>query len=175
MRFWIIAAALAAAGCAAQSAPRTLTCAAERAVYLNRAEPGARLRVFKPPHAQSAASDLAAIVDFEGERYWFAFTASQGYSRNYIGRTGDMIEAARREDSGEDADDEHREPEFDGSEISFFDASYGVIETLPQTGAPAPAHIYASGIGSAIWYSIPRRSIPIAMWDLAECAPNAQL
>lgn len=147
-------------------------CAAENALYSVRGESGAQLRVFKPPHAQDATTDLAARVSFEGETYWFAFTSSLGYSRNYVGRTGDMIEAARREDTGEDVGEDHQEPEFDGAEIHFFDSAYNVLESLPQAGEPAPAHILASGIGSAIWYSTPRRLIPRDMWDLTGCAED---
>lgn len=176
MRFLILAALLAVSGCATQNAAPALSCPAERAIYRLRDAPGAALRIFKPPHPQNAYSDLAAIVDFEGERYWFAFSASMGYSRNYVGRTHDMIEAARREGSGEDANDPPPQaPEFEGSEISFFDADYDVSERIPQLGDPAPAYIYASGIGSAIWYSVPRRQLPIQMWDLAECADHAEL
>ncbi len=180
MRLLILAAQmaflLAVSACAAQTATPSISCPAEQAIYRLRDEPGAALRIFKPPHPQNAYSDLAVIVDFEGERYWFAFSASMGYSRNYVGRTADMIEAARRADNGEDANDPPPQaPEFEGSEISFFDANYNVTERLPQLGAAAPAHIYASGIGSAIWYSIPRRQLPIQMWDLAECAEHAEL
>lgn len=169
MRALLLGFALVISGCAS-ARPEALSCVAERAVYANRAQPNAELRIFKPPHAQNAASDLAARVAFEGETYWFAFTASNGYSHNYVGRTGDMIEAARREDAAEDDGEEHQEPEYDGSEIVFFDPDYNVLENIPQSGEPAPAHIIATGIGSAIWYSEPRRLVPIAMWDLKSCA-----
>jgi hypothetical protein len=154
---------------------QTAPCPAERAIYALRGQDNARLRLFKPPHAQNASSDLAAIVDFEGERYWFAFTSSLGYSRNYIGRTGDMIEAARREHEGLENGENQPEPEFDNSEIVLFDAHYNVIESLPQSGDPAPAYLYSTGIGSAIWYSIPRRSLNRALWDLTGCAQSNTL
>lgn len=156
---------------ACASAPEALlSCPAERGLYSIRGEPGASLRIFEPPHAQNAYSDLAARVEFEGETYWFAFSSSLGYSRNYVGRTNDMIEAARLEDAGGDNDEERQEPQYDGSEIHFFDARYNLQHNLPQSGDLAPAHILATGVSSSIWYSIPRRELPRAMWDLSGCA-----
>jgi hypothetical protein len=169
MRIGFLAATLLLASCA--SAPNASpACPAERAIYTLRGEPGATLRILPTPHPLNAHSELAARVDFEGETYWFAFTSSLGYSRNYIGRTDDPFEAARREDAGEDDGEIPQPPEYDGSELTTFDAAYNVLPNVPQRGDPAPAHLLATGVGSSIWYSIPRRALPKALWDLTSCA-----
>lgn len=169
MRSLLLLAALALSACATApaAAPR---CAAETAIYTLRGQPDAMLRLVRTPHPQNAYSELAARVDFEGEVYWFAFVSSLGYSRNYVGRMDDPFEAARRDDAGKDADEEHPEPEYNGSELHSFDAAYNLIEGVPQAGEPAPAHLVATGIASAIWYSLPRRQLPRSVWDLASCA-----
>lgn len=171
MRSLLIAAVLAAAGCAGTPhAASPTSCPADRAVYTLRGEPGAVMRFVRTPHALNAYSELAARVDFEGETYWFAFASSLGYSRDYIGRTEDPFEAARREDAGEDASEVPAEPEYSGSELTLFDAAYNVIEGVPQADDRAPAHVLATGVGSSVWYSVPRRVLPKALWDLTSCA-----
>jgi len=165
MRSIMIALTLALSACA--STPETVPlCPAERAIYTLRAEPAAQLRTLRTPHALNAYSELAARVEFEGETYWFAFVSSLGYSRDYIGRTEDPFAAAQREDDGGDS----AEPEYNGSELISLDARYNLIEGVPQAGEPAPAHLVATGVGSAIWYSIPRRQLPKSIWDLTSCA-----
>ena len=170
MRFIFLAAAVAVSACSTPSQSATQqACPAERAVYALRGEPNASLRLIRAPHPLNANSDLAARVTFEGETYWFAFTSSLGYSRNYVGRTDDPFEAARREDAGEGAGEEQQEPEYNGSELVSFDAGFNVLPNVPQSGEPAPAHLLATGIGSAIWYSTPRRILPQALWTLSGC------
>ncbi len=169
MRFIFLAAALTLSACASTEY-QPETCPAERAVYVLRGEPNASLRLVRTPHPLNAYSDLAARVTFEGETYWFAFASSLGYSRNYVGRMEDPFEAARREDSGEDVGEAHREPEYNGSELVTFDSDFNVLENVPQAGAPAPAHLLATGIGSAVWYSTPRRVLPRALWSFGGCA-----
>jgi len=176
MRTLILAALVAAGGCAAQphiAPPQAASaCPVEQALYRIRGAPEASWRFVATPHALNAFSDLAAQVDFEGETYWFAFSASQGYSRNYIGRTVDPFEAAALVDAGEDPDPLYAEPEYNGSELHLFDAAFDAIENIPQRGDPAPAHILATGVSSAIWYSVPRRELPKAMWDYVDCVDD---
>lgn len=171
MKLQWLALSLLLSACA-PAAPTPLACPAEFARYTLRGAPGAMLQFAVPPHAPNAHSDLAARVDFEGETYWFVFTSSLGFSRDYIGRTDDPFEAARRADAGQDIGHEPRAPEFDGSEYVGFDASFNLIEDLPHAGAPAPEHILANGIASSIWYSTPRRVLPKGLWDLSACAPR---
>lgn len=171
MKLQCLALSLLLSACATATPP-ALTCPTEFARYTLRGAPGATLQFSVPPHAPNAHSDLAARIDFEDESYWFVFTSSLGFSRNYIGRTDDPFEAAGREDAGEDIGQEPLEPEFDGSEYLGFDASFNVIEDLPRAGEPAPAHILANGIASSIWYSTPRRVLPKGLWDLSACAPR---
>jgi hypothetical protein len=134
-------------------------------VYALRGAPNASLRLVRTPHPLNAYSDLAARVTFEGETYWFAFVSSLGYSRNYVGPTDDPFEAARREDAGE----EQQELDHSGSELVSFDSDFNVLPNVPQSGEPAPAHLLATGIGSAIWYSTPRRVLPQALWSFSGC------
>lgn len=165
--------ALSACGAGVSMPPAIpLGCMAEGAIYRLDGAPSAELRLVKPPHALNAASDLAARVDFEGETYWFAFTSSLGFSRNYIGRTEDPFEAARREDTGEDAGETAREPEYEGSEYVGLDVNFDQIESVPRADTPAPAFIVANGVAASIWYSEPRRVLPKATWRLAGCGQS---
>lgn len=174
MRSLLLVLLLAAAGCVSSRTDTTaISCPAERAIYQIRGEPDARLRIIRTPHALNAYSDLAIRVDFEGDTYWFAFVSSLGYSRDYVGRTVDPFEAAAQEDQGLDPDQRYTAPDYDGSEIAFFDANFDTIESAPpQAGDPAPAHLLATGISSSIWYSVPRRVLPKALWDLTACAAD---
>lgn len=169
-----IALALCACSPALDAGP---ACPAAHARYELRGAPGAQMTLVRAPHALNAYSDLVARVEFQDETYWFAFTSSLGFSRNYIGRTEDPFEAARREDAGEDIGEEHREPEYDGSEYVGFDSNFDVIPEVPRAESQAPAHILANGIASAIWYSEPRRELPLGLWSLTSCvgqlAPSA--
>jgi hypothetical protein len=171
--FLVIAAALSAcASATAQNGPAQASqCRAEMALYRIRGA-DATLRIMPTPHALNAYSNLAARVDFEGETYWFAFVSSLGYSRNYVGRTVDPFEAAAREDAGLEVDPAYVQPEYDGSELTLFDANFDVIENVPNNGDPAPAHLLATGISSSIWYSVPRRELPKALWDFVECVDD---
>lgn len=155
--------------CASTTSNGQPSCPAEHAVYTLRGQPNAQLRILRTPHALNAYSELAARVDLEGETYWFAFVSSLGYSRDYVGRTMDPFEEARREDAGEDATNPYAEPDYNGSELISFDADYNLIEGVPQAGEPAPSHLVATGIGSAIWYSVPRHELQRSIWDLAAC------
>lgn len=172
MRFIFLAAALALSACSTSAArPATpQTCPAERAVYALRGEPHASLRLIRTTHALNAYSDLAARVTFEGETYWFAFVSSLGYSRNYVGLTDDPFAAAQLEDAGSAVDEEQQEPEYNGSELTSFDSNFNVLPNVPQSGEPAPTHLLATGIGSAVWYSEPRRVLPRALWTFSDCA-----
>lgn len=169
----LIAALMVLSACAsAQGSAQTnpIACPAEGALYRLRGQPDAQLRIVRTPHPQNAHSELAVRVDFEGETDWFAFVSSLGYSRDYIGRIADPFEHARREDAGEER--EISEPDSDGSELISFDEAYNVIQGVPQAGEAAPAHLVATGIGSAIWYSLPRRQLQRSIWDLAACEGN---
>ena len=171
MRFMILALSLALAACAtSRPSASAIACPAERAVYTLRGEPGAQMRFMRTPHALNAYSDLAARVDFESDVYWFAFNSSLGYSRDYIGRIQDPFFAAAEDDAGEDAGEIREEPDFASSELISFDADYNVIAAVPRSGEPAPQHLAATGVGSSIWYSLPRRQLPKAVWDLTSCA-----
>lgn len=168
---------LALGGCAPPDQATGPVCLAANANYHLRGRPEARMTLVAPPHALNAYSDLVAKVEFEGDTYWFAFTSSLGFSRNYVGRTENPFEAARREDAGTYAGQERQEPEYSGSEYVGFDANFDVINEVPRSAAPAPTHILANGIASAIWYSEPRRELPLGLWDLTSCvgqlAPSA--
>lgn len=174
MRHPVLVFFLAAALGACASAPNqenAISCPAEQAVYRLRNQPVAELRLMRAPLAPNAYSDLVARVDFEGEAYWFAFVSSLGYSRDYVGRIPDPFDNARPEDVADNLEDlaPAPDPEYSGSELISFDKDYNVVAGVPQTGQPAPAHLVATGIGSAIWYSAPRRELQRSIWDMADC------
>jgi hypothetical protein len=169
MRLVLLAAAIALSGCTA-SPPKSLSCTAENAVYKLRGQPGAELRLLKAPHPLNAYTDLAARVSVDGGTYWFTFTSSNGYSRDYMISTTDPFVEAKDEESAQAETENDEGDEADLSEFHAFDAAYNVIEGSPRSGQPAPAHILAPGVGSAIWYSTPRRELNRSVWDLSACA-----
>ncbi len=172
IRSLALAALVAASGCVTPTQAPASGCIAEQALYRIRGA-DATLRFVQTPHPLNAYSELAVRVDYEGETYWFSYSASMGFSRHYIGQTEDPFEAAAREEA-ETADSEPPAPaaESDSNELVLFDANYDVIEALPQKGGPAPAHVVATGISSDIWYSLPRRVLPKAMWDFSACVDD---
>jgi hypothetical protein len=173
MRLILLAAApLAIAACTASS-PKSLACSTENAVYKLRGQPGAELRLLKAPHPLNAYTDLAAKVSVDGGTYWFTFTSSNGYSRDYMISTADPFVEPKDEESAEAETEDDESGEADLSEFHAFDAAYNVIEGSPHSGQPTPAHILAPGVGSAIWYSIPRRELNRSVWDLSDCTETA--
>lgn len=172
MRTVLLAAALVLAGCSAK-APKSITCPAETSVYKLRGQPGAELRLLKAPHPLNAYTDLAARVTVGGGTYWFTFTSSNGYSRDYMIPTTNPFEEAKDEDTAEAETEGDKGGDADLSEFNAFDAAYNLIEGSPHSGQPAPAHILASGVGSAIWYSTPRRELNRSVWDLSACSTAA--
>lgn len=163
--------ALALSGCAAldeigeETARLRPDCPAERAIYAIEGS-AAELRIVKPPFPASAASDLAIRVQAGEDVLWFSILESNGYGARYLGYISDP--------TAPDAADPHdAEGESGGREFGLFDADMNAILNTPQAGDPAPAFLYAPGVGQRFWYDrAGRQPIPNGMWRRVTCAPR---
>lgn len=159
---------------AVSAAPK---CSASGAIYHLR---GAK-RVIAGFQRQRYQTNFASNVFFwvrtpDGRRWWFAMNAPNGSRGFYLSPDVD----ARKIDMPNpeiDPTDEADNP----IEIDFhsFDRLYNVNHFLPQADTPAPAHLFASGLGPLLWYNPTAAAngdktarsvgLPIAMFDLVTC------
>ncbi len=155
-------------------------CTAEHAVYQLRGAPGVTAGFTKQRFQINYASDLFFWIKTEdGRRWWFSMNSPNGYGGIFLSPDVDAekITEADREAEAPPPPDDPIEVDFD-----LFDGDYGYLDNPPQSGAPAPAHLLARGIGPLLWYnpvgaangdkSAKAASVPIAMYDLAGCASD---
>jgi hypothetical protein len=165
----------ATARAAAGTAPAS--CPAERASYRLNAEAAfpAELR-WEGPGA-GRASDLLLRVrsDVTGRDYWFRFASSQGYA----GLTLLPVEApgpSAREDGIRDLEVE--EAALPLLRVFPMREDLAVLHDAARSGAPAPRHLFAPGLGQAFHYGeLPQQAaapggseaMPRAVWTLDAC------
>jgi hypothetical protein len=139
------------ASLAALSAPAfSGDCPADGATYQIGKEPGFTFSLAKSAE-QANASDLSATLKTPTRHWDFDFTASNGYSFNYL---------LPRQVS---------EAEEDGYRIYFWDEAFQPLD-IPQSSGKAPAYVFAPEIGLSLWYGVGEREfLPIAMWRLQPC------
>lgn len=151
-------------------------CPAERATYrLNApADFTAELRGGLP--GTGAASDLVLRVHSRAtdRAWWFVFAAAQGY--------GGLSMLPVEPPGPRTAEDGMIAAEVEDDvvqRLGFFplDEALVVRDLPPQSGRPAPRHLFMPGLGVLLHYGgLPgtpeRESLPIALWTLAECRPG---
>jgi hypothetical protein len=149
---WVMMATvgLAMAAGAAQAA-----CPAERAGYALDGDPDHRLDLDLAPHPNAWSALRLTLTTRSGPRH-FTFTASNGYSLTYL--VPDPPAA------GIDEADGSRPP----LEVYVFDRGLKLLD-LPQPGAPAPAFLFAPGLGPLLWYGAGREELPLGIWRFAGC------
>lgn len=160
--------------CAAP-APKAPSCAAPGAIYKLRGQPSAVFRLVKPPHPMGTASDLIGRLDLEGQTWWYSLTSSNGYSHDYLISEADPFKASDEDERADKADESDESDDGGTLEMVFFDSAYNVLEGPPQGSGKAPAHLLATGLGTALWYSTPRHELKKSIWDLSVCADKAAL
>lgn len=172
----MIALALMAAGLAASQQ----ACPAERALYKLRGVPGVTAGFTRQRFQINYASKLFFWVRTpDGRRWWFSMNAPNGTGGVFLSPDVDATKITEA-----DREAEPKPVTTDPVEADFFtlDRSYNVTDNPPQLGYPAPAHLFAPGLGSLMWYnpvgaangdkSAKAFSLPTAMYDLNGCAPK---
>lgn len=114
-----------------------------------------------------------------GRRWWFSMNAPNGTGGVFLTPDVDATKITPG-----DRDIESAAVPNDPIEVDFdtFDRRYNVTNNPPQLGDPAPAHLFARGLGALLWYNpigaangdkaAKASAIPIAMFDLTGCAPR---
>ena len=159
-------------GLSAEAAP----CHTEKATYKPVTnDNGARLH-FTAAKQPDAWSNLNLVLTSKrtGKTYRFRFTASNGYSSNYLIPMPD--EAAKP------ADDKKSDDEIASRDITaFFFAANMKSLAIPGASTAAPKYILLPRLGAALWYGsmndkdIPNREfIPNEMWVLSNCQTKAK-
>lgn len=141
-------------------------CTLGNAVYRPVEESDAVIR-FMPP-GPTAHTDYAMRLEFPstGKAYDFAFTFSNGYSRQYALLVLPDEEENAEADGGAD-DEADMAADLPSSTISFFDAALRRMEDV-SLGGPAPDYLILPDLGTGLWYGSPdgdRDNIPPeGMW-----------
>jgi hypothetical protein len=170
---------LLAALCVASPALAEPACSIERAVYRLHGAPQFRAGFARERVATSIVSNLRFYLKTPRRIYWFGFESPNGYGGTFLFPQVDPAKETGDEPDGPALDDSVRDLTFDA-----FRADLSVWETPPASGDPAPAHLFARGLGAPLWYnpvdlangdkSAEPETMPIAMFDLAECAPDVR-
>lgn len=152
-------------------------CTTEHARYQLRGAPGVTAGFAKQRYQINYASDLFFWVKTDdGRRWWFSMNSPNGYGGVFLSPD---VDATRITEADREA--EPPPPPEDPIEFDFdsFDADYGHLDSPPQSNDPAPAHLFARGLGPLLWYNpvgaangdktAKTASVPIAMYDLIGC------
>ena len=127
------------------------------------------------------ASDLAFWLKTPARTYWFSFGSPNGYGGTYISPDIDPRASSRMSDD-EERDATGRVTAGDTMTIEFdaFAADLKPYEMPPQSKDPAPARIFARGLGPALWYeplslsggdeTAAQEAMPIGLFEPAGCS-----
>ena len=171
-----VPALMAVAGTSA-SASASQGCPAERAVYKLRGAPGVTAGFARQRYQLNYTSNLFFwIQTSDRRRWWFSMNLPNGFAGISLSPDVDATKITRADHEADPPPAPENPIQID---FDMFDRNYGVIEIPPQARTPAPAHLYARGIGPLVWYNpvgaangdktAKTASIPIAMYDLAGC------
>lgn len=168
---------MAAFGLMALALAAAPACTAEHAVYQLRGAEGVTGGFAKQRFQVNFASDLYFWIRTpDGRRWWFSMNSPNGYGGVFLSPDADAtkITEADREAEPPPPPDDPIEVDFDS-----FDSDFGHLDGPPQSADPAPAHLFARGLGPLMWYNAvgaangdktaKATSIPIAMWDYVSC------
>jgi hypothetical protein len=148
MRFVIFASLVLCVSGAAEA--KSKLCLADHAVYQMDDAKGFTIK-FVNAKEPTAYSQLDAILTTPTRSFAFSFTASNGYSFNYL--------VPRWKDAAADAD----------FHLFLFDNKMKTLE-LPQMGKAAPPFLLTPELGTFLWYGEePREFLPANMWHLQGC------
>jgi hypothetical protein len=126
------------------------TCLADHAIYHMEDAKGFALTFVKAKEP-SAYSALDAVVTTPTRKLEFSFTASNGYSFNYLVPKWNGV------------------PEDSSFHIFIFDNKMKTLD-LPQTQKSAPPFLLTPELGTFLWYGEePREFLPANIWRLQPC------
>ena len=155
-------------------------CPIDKAVYRLNGAPQFTAGFLRQDRRKVMASDLVFWLKTPKRTWFFAFSSPNGYGGTYISPDIDPRLAARMDD-----DEEHdATARAKGDEPPFipFDAfgpDLKAYESPPMSNMPAPARLFARGLGPSLWYesvtlagndpAAEPESMPIGMFEPAGC------
>jgi hypothetical protein len=153
-------------------------CPIDRAVYRLQADPNFTAGFARRDPRLNSPSDLAFWLKTPKRTYWFALASPNGYGGTYISPGPDP--AAETAAMEAEPDDEDATAEQTVSiELDVFDARLRALPRPPVSSDPAPARLFARGLGPALWYDAvglaggdpgaEPESLPISMFEPAGC------
>jgi hypothetical protein len=165
---------------AAAAAP-VPACPIDRAVYRLNGAPEYTAGFAPQERRNRQVSDLVLWLKTPKRTYWFSFGSPNGYGGTYIAPALDPGPLAAMSDDDMYAALDKLE---EGEPVTImFDAFGPDLRTLavPQSTDPAPALLFARGIGPALWYEpnslaaggeAEQESMPIGLFQPAGCADS---
>ncbi|WP_114951886.1 hypothetical protein [Sphingosinicella terrae] len=155
-------------------------CPIDRAVYRLNGAPQFTAGFARQDRRKQLGSDLALWLRTPEHLYWFSLGSPNGYGGTYLAPDIDPRRAARMDDD-EERDTAERIEAADMPPLPFdaFRADLSTADGPPQTSDPAPALLFARGLGPALWYDWTRaaagdpravqESMPIGLFEPAGC------
>lgn len=155
-------------------------CPIDRAVYRLNGAPEYTAGFAPQERRHAAGSDLVFWLATPKRTYWFSLGSPNGYGGTYISPALDPRESVKLGDDDLDAALDALETDEPVSvELDAFAADLKAFETPPQSDNPAPALIFARGLGPALWYNpvglaggdkdAEQESMPIGLFQPAGC------
>lgn len=155
-------------------------CTAEHAVYKLRGTEVTAGFTKQAVRVQMTSDTFFWIRTEDGRKWWFAMWSPNGYGGAYL--TPDK-DATRLTEADNNAARRNRE-ETAHIDFDSFDENFDHIPGPLQSDDPAPAHLFARGLGPLLWYdsviaangdeTAPEESIPTAFYDRVGCDASAQ-
>jgi hypothetical protein len=155
-------------------------CPIDKAVYRLEGAPQFTAGFVRQDRRKIGPSDLVLWVKTPRRTYFFSFGSPNGYGGTYIAPDIDprvsvrLDDEAEREASGRATAGEAMTIPFDA-----FTAGLDAFDLPPQSSDPAPALLFARGLGPALWYESVRlagndegaaqESMPVGLFRAAGC------
>jgi hypothetical protein len=156
-------------------------CTIERAVYRLSGAPQYSAGFARQDRRKVRASDLVLWLKTPLRTYWFSFGSPNGYGGTFLEPELDPRLTARMSDD-EERDAAGRVGAGEPLAIQFdaFRPDLAAFPAPPQSSDPAPALLFARGLGPALWYNwtglaggdrgAEQESMPIGLFEAAGCA-----
>ena len=155
-------------------------CPIDRAVYALEGAPQFTAGFAPQERRKRLASDLVLWLKTPKRTYFFSFGSPNGYGGTYLAPELDPRASARLSDDEErDAAEKMLSGEPLAIGFDAFGADFVAFKSPPQSSDPAPALLFARGLGPALWYNsvglaggdekAEAESMPIGLFRAAGC------
>lgn len=126
----------------------TVACPSEHAHYILRGAPQVTARFTKVDSGPDWPSGLALATTFgaTGNTYWWLPWNGGTDGKQNVASTTDVAAPGWRPPSPDDGPRPHGDLEYLGA-----DASYTILDGVPEAGKPAPAHFMLAGLGRRLY------------------------